>query len=145
MARQNITVGIDLGTALTRCVVVAGNGEVLASVSTQTRGVRHGYIVSLPDAAASIRRVADLAEKEIGQPIKRATFSIGGISLAAETARRLACDASVVRLVEDDGVRVDKEPGTTRTCCRCTSLARRSTRLSDWLRWTRCASTAIAY
>jgi cell division protein FtsA len=90
MARNTITIGIDLGTAVTRCVILSWTPgalapETLAAVSTPTKGVRHGYIVNLSDAAQSIRRVADLAEKEAGIPIKRATFSLGGTSLAAET------------------------------------------------------------
>lgn len=91
MARAKTTVGIDLGTAITRCVVLSWQPnssipETLASVSVSTKGVRHGYIVNLLDASATIRRVIDLAEKESGIQIKKSSFSIGGTSLAAETA-----------------------------------------------------------
>jgi cell division protein FtsA len=90
MARQILTVGIDLGTAITRCVVLSWapestTPETLAVVSLPTKGVRHGYIVNLADAANSIRQVAALASKEAGIEIKRATFSLGGTSLSAET------------------------------------------------------------
>lgn len=91
MARSSITVGIDLGTASTRCVILSwtpgtATPEVLASVSVPTKGVRHGYIVSLPEASASIERAASLAEKESGVEIKRAVFSIGGVSISAQTS-----------------------------------------------------------
>ena len=91
MARSTITVGIDLGTATTRCVVFSWTGETstpdtLATVSIPTKGVRHGYIVNLAEAADSIRRVTELASKESGLQIKRATFSLGGTSLSAETS-----------------------------------------------------------
>jgi cell division protein FtsA len=91
MAR-NITIGIDLGTAFTRTVVLSwqdGNTapEVLASASIPTRGLRHGYIVNMADAVASIRKSVAQAEKESGVAIKRAIFSIGGVSLSAETAQ----------------------------------------------------------
>jgi cell division protein FtsA len=90
MARQILTVGIDLGTAITRCVVLSWapestTPETLAVVSLPTKGVRHGDIVNLADAANSIRQVAALASKEAGLEIKRATFSLGGTSLSAET------------------------------------------------------------
>ena len=90
MARNTLTVGIDLGTATTRCVVLSwaadsSNPDTLAVVSIPTKGVRHGYIVNLAEAAASIQRVTQLASKEAGVEIKRATFSLGGTSLAAET------------------------------------------------------------
>ena len=87
MARS-FTVGIDLGTATTRCVVLSVGGnetpQVLAAVSVPTRGVRHGSIVNLPESAASIRKAVDLAEQEAGVSIKRAVFSIGGVSLSSE-------------------------------------------------------------
>ncbi len=90
MARQTITVGIDLGTAVTRCVVFswapgASTPETLASVSLPSRGVRHGYIVNLTDAVNSIKKVTAQAEKESGVQIKKAAFSIGGTSLSAES------------------------------------------------------------
>ncbi len=90
MARPLITVGIDLGTATTRCVVFswapgAGTPDTLASVSVPTKGVRHGYIVNLGDAVNSIKRVAAQVEKECGITVKKAVFSIGGTSLSAES------------------------------------------------------------
>ncbi len=91
MARSTITVGIDLGTMVTRTVVLswpkdASTPDVITSVATPTKGVRHGYIVNLPDAVSSIRRSVELAEKESGITIKRAIFSIGGTSLSAENS-----------------------------------------------------------
>ena len=90
MARPTITVGIDLGTATTRCVVFswapgASNPETLASVSVPSKGMRHGYIVNLSDAAGSIKRAVAQAEQESGVQIKRAAFSLGGTSLGAES------------------------------------------------------------
>ncbi len=90
MARPTITVGIDLGTATTRCVVFSwapgsSTPDTLASVSIPTKGVRHGYIVNLTDASNSIKRAAAQAEKESGVQIKKAVFSLGGTSLAAES------------------------------------------------------------
>jgi cell division protein FtsA len=90
MARPILTVGIDLGTAITRCVVLSWDQEnaipsTLAAVSVPTKGLRHGYIVNLADATKCIERVVMLAAKESGVAIKRATFSLGGTSLAAES------------------------------------------------------------
>ena len=91
MAKNTITVGIDLGTMTTRTVVLSwANGsktaDVIASVAVPTKGVRHGYIVNIPDAVSSIKRSVALAEKETGIEIRRAVFSIGGTSLSAETS-----------------------------------------------------------
>lgn len=89
MAR-NITVGIDLGTAVTRTVVLSwqdtsGVPEILAASAAPTKGLRHGYIVNVQDAARSIKQSVSLAEKESGIAIKRAVISLGGTSLSAET------------------------------------------------------------
>lgn len=90
MARSFI-VGIDLGSSVTKTVVISGRNdegpEVLAAVSVPTRGVRHGYIVNIPAAADSIRRSVQLAEKEAGVQIKKAYFSMCGISLFSETSQ----------------------------------------------------------
>ena len=88
MARSFI-VGIDLGSSVTKTVVLSARGgegaEVLSAVSVPSRGIRHGYVVNIPAAADSIKRSVQLAEKEAGIQIKRAYFSIGGISLSSET------------------------------------------------------------
>jgi cell division protein FtsA len=60
--------------------------DVVSSVSVPTKGVRHGYIVNISDAVATVKRAVTLAEKESGQNIKRAIFSIGGTSLSAENS-----------------------------------------------------------
>ncbi len=90
MVRSTITVGIDLGSAVTRCVVFSWTPgtvvpETLAAVAVPTRGLRHGYIVNPADAADTIARAAQAASQQSGIAIKRAAFSIGGTSLAAET------------------------------------------------------------
>ncbi len=90
MARNTITVGIDLGSAVTRCAVFswapgAEIPETIAAVSVPTRGMRHGYIVNLADASETIARAAAAASQQCGIAIKRAAFSLGGTSLAAES------------------------------------------------------------
>ena len=88
MARSFI-VGVDLGSSVTKTVVLSARGgegaEVLSAVSVPSRGIRHGYVVNISAAADSIKRSVALAEKEAGIQIKRAYFSIGGISLSSET------------------------------------------------------------
>ncbi len=86
---RNVTVGIDLGTAVTRTVVLswqknASVPDVLASAVAPSRGLRHGYIVHIPDAASSIRKSVALAEASAKITIKQAVFSLGGVSIASE-------------------------------------------------------------
>lgn len=83
---KNVTVGIDLGTAVTRTVVLGWQKgsigpTVLATAQTPSKGLRHGYIVHIPDAAQSIYKSVMLAQKESGVQIKNAVLSIGGASI----------------------------------------------------------------
>lgn len=88
MARIKTTVGIDIGTHITRVVVTKYNSEtstseVLATGSSATVGMRQGYIVNTDQVAGSIREAAAQAEKTLGSKIRRAYVSIGGINLGS--------------------------------------------------------------
>jgi len=83
---QNITTGIDVGTHTTRVVVTEYvKGHVIPRIigvgSSETRGLRHGYIINHADATRSIAQAVKAAEKTAKVPIKTAYLSIGGISL----------------------------------------------------------------
>lgn len=87
MARR-ITTGIDIGTHQTKVVVVeevrTPEGRQLNIIGTglaESNGMRHGYVVDATDAAESVRRAKDQAEKVTGIPIKSAFLAIGGVSL----------------------------------------------------------------
>lgn len=87
MARR-ITTGIDIGTHQTKVVVVeevrTPDGRQLTIIGTglaESNGMRHGYVVDAEDAAESVRRAKDQAEKITGLPIKSAFLAIGGVSL----------------------------------------------------------------
>lgn len=90
--KQHITVGIDIGTSITRVVVCTESprdGElprVLGIGTAETRGMRHGYIVAHDDIVTTLKRAIAEAEKESGQRIRTAALCIGGIGLASEYA-----------------------------------------------------------
>ncbi len=82
---KRIATGIDVGTHVTRVVVVEHtSGEsprIIGMGSAETRGLRHGYIVNKTDATESIQKAILNTEKIIGFKIKNAFLSVGGISL----------------------------------------------------------------
>ncbi len=87
MAR-NITVGIDVGTSTVKVVVaelVRGKEKtfpkIIGTGLAETKGLRHGYIMSPADAAKSISMAVRQAEKSSGTQIKRAFLSIGGLGV----------------------------------------------------------------
>ncbi|HEX5774343.1 MAG TPA: cell division protein FtsA [Candidatus Paceibacterota bacterium] len=86
--KRRIATGIDIGTHHTKVVVVeqvAGqSGPILRIIGTglsETRGLRHGYVVDPEDAAESVRQAKAQAEHVAQVPIKRGFLAIGGISL----------------------------------------------------------------
>jgi len=88
MARH-IIAGIDLGTYATRVVVCERTKEdkipkIIATGYYPTRGVRHGYVTNIAEAAQSIRKAVALAEENAKIKIKRAFISMGGVSLSSE-------------------------------------------------------------
>ncbi len=90
---KNIAVGIDIGTYQTRVVVaeIAREGErdlpkVVGVGFSESRGLRHGYILNQSDAVKSVKQAVAQASKAAGFPIKRAIVSIGGIGLGSLTS-----------------------------------------------------------
>jgi len=103
MAR-NITVGIDVGTRLTRVVVseyAKGSiSPVILGVGVSpSKGLRHGYITNEHDAIKSIHAAIRAAEKSSKVKIRSTYLSIGGISLESGVS-----NGSVVISRTDDEV-----------------------------------------
>ncbi|MGB2580438.1 MAG: cell division protein FtsA, partial [Minisyncoccia bacterium] len=80
-----IATGIDVGTHATRVVIVEhAKGDTPVIIGTgvsETRGLRHGYIINKVDASRSISSAILNAEKMAGFKIKNAILSVGGVSL----------------------------------------------------------------
>ena len=88
MAR-NIAVGIDIGTHQIKVVVaeqVEENGRlsprILGTGYSESKGLRHGYIVHSAEVARGLRSALTQAEKTSGISIKQAYVSVGGIGLS---------------------------------------------------------------
>jgi cell division protein FtsA len=88
MTKGNFTCGIDVGSNLTKVVVVGFDSHkkektILATGSAETNGMRLGYVSDVDAVAMSIKKAVSSAEKTLGQKIKRAYVSIEGISLSS--------------------------------------------------------------
>jgi cell division protein FtsA len=89
---RNITVGIDIGTHQVKVVVAEfvkennkQTGHILGTGLSETKGLRHGYIVNNDDVVDSIKTAVRIAEKTSGIKIRKAFVSIGGIGLSTMT------------------------------------------------------------
>ncbi|MFQ5662044.1 MAG: cell division protein FtsA [Candidatus Paceibacteria bacterium] len=87
MAR-NITTGIDIGTHQIKVVITEyGNGrdaslpKIIGTGFSQSKGLRHGYIINPADTTRSIKAAVNQAEKSAGVRVKKAFISIGGVGL----------------------------------------------------------------
>ncbi len=95
MSRTIIT-GIDIGTNHIK-VVIADSQErnkdnlknefrnhpkIIGIGMSESKGLRHGYIVNVSDVTESIKRAVKEAEERAGVKVKRAFVSIGGIGLS---------------------------------------------------------------
>jgi cell division protein FtsA len=91
---KHLTIGIDIGSWETKIVVGelssdANNKEIVKVVSatkTESRGIRHGYVVNKTEAIKSIEESVRVAEKSCGMPIRRIFLSVGGIGLQSVLA-----------------------------------------------------------
>jgi cell division protein FtsA len=86
---RNISVGIDIGTAMTRVVVAESFKDekipkIIGTGSCVTKGIRHGYVFKFDDVVDSIKTAVAQAENVSNTKIKKAFVSIGGITLSSE-------------------------------------------------------------
>ncbi len=86
---RNISIGIDVGSSMTRVVVGEffkgeKNPKIIGVGESETFGVRRGYVVDSVPLLVSVKNAVSMAEKSSGLKIKRAFTSVGGISLRGE-------------------------------------------------------------
>ncbi len=90
---RNITVGIDIGTYQVKVVVAElvkennkNTTKILGTGITESKGLRHGYIINSSDVTQSIQTAVRQAEKTSGVKINRAYVAVGGIGLSGITS-----------------------------------------------------------
>lgn len=91
--RRKIAAGIDIGTHQVKVMVAEGamQGEkmvakIIGTGFSESKGLRHGYILNQNDVVKAIRTAVSQAEKTAAVPIKKAAVSIGGIGLSSITS-----------------------------------------------------------
>ena len=91
MAR-NITTGIDIGTHQVKVVVSERLHEkdkefpkIIATGYSESKGLRHGYIINTGDVTEGIKEALKQAEKGAKMKIKNAFISVGGVGLESVT------------------------------------------------------------
>lgn len=90
---HNITAGIDIGTYQVKVVIAEiGDDEndsrasrlpkIIGTGYSESRGLRHGYIVNSGEVTQSVVQAVAKAEKPAGTKVRRAYLSVGGVGLS---------------------------------------------------------------
>ncbi len=90
MSKRIIT-GIDIGSHTVRVVITehaegTGLPHIIGVGKSESRGLRHGYIISIADAIKSVRAAVEEAEQIAGVHIREAYLSVGGVGLEGTQA-----------------------------------------------------------
>jgi cell division protein FtsA len=86
---RNITTGIDIGTYQIKVVIAERTSEdgshprILGTGFTESKGLRHGYIVNVGEVTKTLRVALSQAEKAAGIKIRQSYVSVGGVGLAS--------------------------------------------------------------
>jgi len=87
MRKPIISVGIDIGTSQIRVVIAEQSADphqpprILGTGCATSRGVKHGYVVTVADAARALKSALSQAAGAANLPIRKALVSVGGEGL----------------------------------------------------------------
>ncbi|MDB5224998.1 MAG: cell division protein FtsA, cell division protein FtsA [Candidatus Adlerbacteria bacterium] len=90
---QKIVTGIDIGSYHVKVVIAEHPDDprqaprILGTGYAESRGLRQGYIVSIPDISRSISAAIAQASKAANHKVKRVFLSVGGVGLDEAFAR----------------------------------------------------------
>lgn len=107
-------VGLDIGTTTVRCVVGHVEGAqasptIIGVGESPNSGMRKGTVVNLVNAASSIDKALELAERMSGHQIHAATISVNGSHIIGMSSRGvIAVGVSGHEITEDDLHRVEE-------------------------------------
>ncbi|MDP2934044.1 MAG: cell division protein FtsA [bacterium] len=112
MPKEQILVGLDVGTSMIRVVVgKLGQDEkspgIVGVGESQANGIRKGVIVDVEEAVSSISSALEKAERMTGLAIERAVVSVGGAHVVCvESHGVVAVSKADGEITEADIVRV---------------------------------------
>jgi len=93
MAKNNLIVGLDIGTSKVRTVIASMKGKeelrpkIIGVGESNSSGMRRGVIVDIEEMTRSIKKSIEQAERTSGVSIDRAYISIGGSHIKASISK----------------------------------------------------------
>ncbi len=105
---KRIITGIDIGTHTVRVVITeytpgTGLPHIIGMGKSESRGLRHGYIINIADALKSVRTAVDEAQQSAGVRVREAFLSVGGVGLeGAQTTGAAIISRADSEITESD-------------------------------------------
>lgn len=112
MAKEQIFVGLDVGSSMIRVVVGKQESElgapsIIGVGEAQSQGIRRGVIVDIDEAVSSISEALEKAERMTGLSIGHAVVSVGGAQISSHESHGVVAVARADgEITENDVVRV---------------------------------------
>ncbi len=112
MAREQIFVGLDIGSSNIRVVVgkqesELGSPSIIGVGEAVSAGIRRGVIVDIDEAVSSISEALEKAERMTGLTIDHAVVSVGGAQITSQESHGVvAVSRADGEITESDVIRV---------------------------------------
>lgn len=112
MAKEYVSIGLDIGTSMIRVVVGKSSDEdktpsIIGVGEAPAGGIRKGVIVDVEEAVSSITAALEKAERMTGIPIDHAVVSVGGAHVVSvESHGVIAVSRADGEITEADIIRV---------------------------------------
>lgn len=112
MAKEQIFVGLDVGSSTIRVVVGKqesdlGTPSIIGVGEAASLGIRRGVIVDIDEAVSSISEALEKAERMTGLSIDHAVVSVGGAQITSQESHGVVAVARADgEITENDVVRV---------------------------------------
>ena len=110
MPKDNIIVGLDVGTSKVRVVIASIKGKeemkprIIGVGESNSSGMRRGAVVDIEEMTKSIKRAVDQAERSCGVNIERAYVTIGGTHIKAKTSKGIAAVSRADEEVSEEDI-----------------------------------------
>jgi len=119
MTKNEIIVGLDIGTSFTKMAIGKRlredkNPSIIALGVAPTEGVRRGVVIDIQDVTRSINEALDIVSKMIEEDIKSVYISINGAYIKSHlTSGKIAISRVDGEVIEEDKdrVMVNANPG----------------------------------
>jgi cell division protein FtsA len=112
MAKEQIFIGLDVGTTMIRVVVgkqesELGTPSIIGVGEAASSGIRRGVIVDIEEAVSSITEALEKAERMTGLSLSHAVVSVGGAQITSQESHGVVAVARADgEITENDVVRV---------------------------------------